>query len=132
MLISEFARRTGLGRETVRFYVRMGLLQPQQTKKGGRHPYLMFSEDDVSSVDTIRVGQMLGLSLREISELREARYKGELQLEDRIAMMRNQLLRLEARSAELERLKAYVRAKIAWQEEGEPGVGPQLYGLLIP
>jgi hypothetical protein len=38
MLISEFVRRTGLARETVRYYVRFGLLQPQATQKGGRHP----------------------------------------------------------------------------------------------
>jgi MerR family copper efflux transcriptional regulator len=44
MLISEFVRRTGLARETVRYYVRFGLLQPQATQKGGRHPYLMFTE----------------------------------------------------------------------------------------
>ena len=126
MLISEFSRRTGLARETVRFYVRMGLLQPQQTQKGGRHPYLMFTEDDVHSADVIRVGQMLGLSLREIGDLREARRRGDLPLADRIAMMKDQLARLEARSAELEKLQAYVRAKIAWQESGEKGAEPQL------
>ncbi|WP_206998568.1 MerR family DNA-binding transcriptional regulator [Trinickia mobilis] len=39
MLISELARETGLSRETVRFYVRLGLLLPQTTEKGGRQVY---------------------------------------------------------------------------------------------
>src|SRR5579862_3224930 len=119
MLISEFSRRTRLARETVRFYVRMGLLQPQQTQKGGRHPYQMFGEDDVHAADVIRVGQALGLSLREIGDLREARRRGGLPLAGRIAMMKDQLATLEAKSLELDRLKRYVRAKIAWQEDGE-------------
>lgn len=97
----------------------MGLLQPQQTQKGGRHPYLKFTEDDV-----IRVGQMLGLSLREIGDLREARRRGNLPLPDRIAMMKDQLAKLEAKAAELEKLQAYVRAKIAWQEGGEKSAEP--------
>ncbi len=126
MLISEFSRRTGIARETVRFYVRMGLLQPLQTQKGGRHPYLMFTEDDVRSADMIRVGQTLGLSLREICELREARRRGDLPLTERIAMMKDQLARLEAKSEELDQLKRYVQAKIAWQENGERGAEPRL------
>ena len=130
MLISEFSRRTGLARETVRYYVRMDLLQPQQTQKGGRHPYLMFTQDDVRSADMIRVGQMLGLSLREIGDLRQARRRGELPLTDRIAMMKDQLAKLEAKAAELEKLQAYVRAKIAWQESGEKSAEPQLVAFL--
>ena len=130
MLISEFSRRTGLARETVRFYVRMGLLQPQQTQKGGRHPYLMFTEDDVYSADVIRVGQMLGMSLREIAGLRQERREGRLPLEQRLALMKDQLGRLEAKSLELDNLKAYVRTKIAWQEGGEHGAEPQLSAFM--
>jgi MerR family transcriptional regulator, copper efflux regulator len=126
MLISEFARRTGFARETVRYYVRFGLLQPRATQKGGRHPYLMFTEADVHSADVIRAGQALGLTLREIAGLRKARRKGDLPLKKRLALMKDQLARLEAKSAELERLKTYVRAKIAWQEAGEMGGEPML------
>jgi MerR family transcriptional regulator, copper efflux regulator len=129
MLISEFVRRTGFARETVRYYVRFGLLQPQTTQKGGRHPYLQFTEDDVRSADVIRVGQALGLSLREIGELRKARRSGDLPRGKRIALMKEQLARLEAKAAELERLKTYVRAKIAWQQGGEKGDEPVLANL---
>jgi MerR family copper efflux transcriptional regulator len=84
------------------------------------------TDADVHSADVIRVGQALGLSLREIGDLREARRKGDLPIEDRLAMMKDQLTRLEAKSAELDKLKAYVRAKIAWQEVGERGEEPLL------
>jgi MerR family transcriptional regulator, copper efflux regulator len=132
MLISEFVRRTGLARETVRYYVRFGLLQPQATNRGGRHPYLMFTDEDVHSADVIRVGQALGLSLREIVELRKARRSGDLPRKKRIALMKDQLARLEAKSADLERLKTYVRAKIAWQQGGEKGDEPMLRSVTRP
>jgi DNA-binding transcriptional MerR regulator len=90
----------------------------------------MFTQDDVHSADVIRVGQTLGLSLREIGDLREARRRGDLPLTDRIAMMKDQLAKLEAKAAELERLQAYVRAKIAWQESGEKSAEPQLGAFL--
>jgi MerR family copper efflux transcriptional regulator len=132
LLISEFVRRTGLARETVRYYVRFGLLRPQATNKGGRHPYLMFTDEDVHSADVIRVGQALGLSLREIVELRTARRSGDLPRKKRIALMKDQLARLEAKSAELERMKTYVRAKIAWQQSGEKGDEPMLRSVTRP
>jgi len=80
----------------------------------------------VQSADVIRVGQALGLSLRDIAELRGARRRGELPLRERIALMKDQLARLEAKSEELDKLKAYVRAKIEWQETGERGDAPTL------
>ncbi len=126
MLISEFSRRTGLARETVRFYVRSKLFKPKSTNKGGRHPYLLFTEEDLHTAEVIRVGQALGLSLRELSQLREARRQGRMQLPQRTALMKDQLARLEAKSLELKKLKAYVRAKIAWLERGENGPEPRL------
>ena len=42
MLISEFARRTALSVDTVRYYVRAGLMTPQQGTRGGRNPYQEF------------------------------------------------------------------------------------------
>src|SRR5262249_15037080 len=121
MLIAEFARRTGLPRETVRFYARLGLLQPRATQKGGRHPYMIFTDDDARAAELIRIGQALGLSLREIADLRELRRKGRLPLAQRIALMKAQLARLDAKAAALKKLRAYVKAKIAWQESGEAG-----------
>jgi hypothetical protein len=47
MLISEFARKTGLTTDTVRFYVRRGLLTPETNGKGGRNPYRLHRREHV-------------------------------------------------------------------------------------
>lgn len=124
MLISEFARATGLTRDTVRFYVRRGLLTPETNAKGGRHPYQSFTAADVQAAKVIRAAQSLGMSLKEIAAISEERRAGRITRERSIEIVSGQLLRLEAKAAELEAMKAYLRAKIDWLTGGEQGRQP--------
>jgi MerR family transcriptional regulator, copper efflux regulator len=124
MLISDFARVTGLTRDTVRFYARLGLLRPQTNGKGGRHPYSVFTEKDIQAVEGIRIAQSLGMSLKEIAALNEERRNGELSCERGIEVMSAQLARLEAKATELEMMISYVRAKIDWMTHGRQGRQP--------
>jgi MerR family transcriptional regulator, copper efflux regulator len=124
MLISDFARVTGLTRDTVRFYARLGLLRPQTNGKGGRNPYSVFTEKDIEAAEVIRIAQSLGMSLKEIAALNEERHQGHLTDERRIEIMGAQLVSLEVKATELEKMISYVRAKIDWltgdQQQPEP------------
>jgi MerR family copper efflux transcriptional regulator len=124
MLISEFARVTGLTRDTVRFYARLGLLQPQTNGKGGRHPYSVFTDKDIQAAEVIRIAQSLGMSLKEIAAFNEERRKGHLTSERRVEIMSAQLVSLEAKATELEVMISYVRAKIDWLKGGQQGPEP--------
>lgn len=124
MLISEFARVTGLPRDTVRFYARLGLLQPKTNGKGGRHPYSVFTDKDIQAAEVIRIAQSLGMSLKEIAAFTEERRKGHLTSERRVEIMSAQLVSLEAKATELEIIISYVRAKIDWLTLGEQGQQP--------
>src|ERR1700688_3219840 len=124
MLISEFARLTGLARDTVRFYARLGLLRPQTNRKGGRHPYSVFTDTDVRAPEIIRISQSLGMSLKEIAAFNEERREGHLTCERRVEIMSAQLVRLEAKATELEMMISYVRAKIDWLKGGQQGPEP--------
>ena len=122
MLISEFARITGLTRDTVRFYARLGLLRPRTNGKGGRHPYSVFTDTDVRAAEIIRISQSLGMSLKEIAAFNEERREGHLTSARRVEIMRAQLVSLEAKATELEMMISYVRAKIDWLTGGH---GPE-------
>ena len=124
MLISDFARLTGLTRDTVRFYTRLGLLRPQTNGKGGRHPYSVFTRKDIQAAEVIRISQSLGMSLKEIAALNEERRNGELTCERGIEVMSAQLVRLEDKATELEMMISYVRAKIDWMTRGKQGRQP--------
>jgi len=124
MLISEFARVTGLTRDTVRFYARLGLLQPKTNGKGGRHPYSVFTEKDIQAAEVIRISKSLGMSLKEIAAFNEERREGHLTAKRRVEIMGAQLVRLEAKATELETMISYVRAKIDWMTRGKQGRQP--------
>ncbi len=124
MLISEFARVTRLTRDTVRFYARLGLLQPQTSRKGGRHPYSVFTDKDIQAAEVIRIAQSLGMSLKEIAAFNEERRKGHLSSERRVEIMSMQLVSLEAKATELEVMISYVRAKIDWLQGDQQGPEP--------
>ena len=124
MLISDFARVTGLTRDTVRFYARLGLLQPQTNGRGGRHPYSVFTDKDIQAAEVIRISQSLGMSLKEIAAFNKERRKGHLTRERRVEIMSAQLVSLEAKATELEVMISYVRAKIHWLIGNQQAPGP--------
>ncbi|HEX3915645.1 MAG TPA: MerR family transcriptional regulator [Steroidobacteraceae bacterium] len=124
MLISEFARVTGLTRDTVRFYTRLGLLHPKKNGKGGRHPYSIFADKDIQAAEVIRISQSLGMSLKEIAAFTEERRKGRLTRERRVEIMSAQLVSLESKATELEVMISYMRAKIHWLKWNEQAPEP--------
>lgn len=124
MLISEFARATEMSVDTVRFYVRKGLLRPETGMKGGANPYQIFTAEHVEQARMIRMAQGLGFSLREISALAEEYNTVGMTAARSMEVMRAQLVRLEEKADQLGAMVGYVRAKIAWLEGGERGPEP--------
>jgi MerR family transcriptional regulator, copper efflux regulator len=123
MLISEFACAAGLKTDTVRYYVKRGLLQPQQTTKGGQNPYHIFSQADLEEVLMIRVAKVLGLSLDEIEGLLDARRSGRISKADEIAFIEERRQILVHRAEQMRKLSEYLQLKIDWLK-GKPGANP--------
>ena len=66
MTISELGKKVGIGRETIRFYERKGILpMPQKDTRG----YRVYSGEDVKRLQFVRSSKLLGFSLNEISSL---------------------------------------------------------------
>lgn len=125
MLIGEFAARTGLSQDTVRFYVRKGLLKPETGPRGGRNPYQIFCERDVSTALMIRFAQSLGMPLAEIGVIAEELLGDGLSAAREVEIIDTQIDRLEAKAADLARLLAYLRAKRDWMVAGKPDGEPR-------
>ncbi|MGU3575454.1 MerR family transcriptional regulator [Brucellaceae bacterium C25G] len=124
MLIGEFALRAGLSQDTVRFYVRKGLLKPQSGLKGGRNPYQIFNERDVSTALMIRFAQSLGMSLREIADVARELFDNGLTAEREIEIIDSQLEKLEQKAADLVKLINYLTIKRDWMRHGKSGKEP--------
>ncbi|WP_237152255.1 MerR family transcriptional regulator [Oryzibacter oryziterrae] len=124
MLIGEFARRAGLSQDTVRFYVRKGLLAPATDARGGRNPYQVFSERDVSTALMIRFAQSLGMSLREIAAIASELARDGLTAAREIEIIDQQIGKLEEKAADLARLLGYLHTKRDWMARGKSGDEP--------
>ena len=124
MLIAAFAKQAGMSVDTVRFYVRRGLLEPSVGTRGGRNPYQVFSAADVDAAAVIQTCKALGLSLREIAAFLADYKQGRMGDDDLIEFLTEQQSRLKAKMAELDRLTQFLDYKIDWIAGGRVGVMP--------
>lgn len=69
MSIGRLAARAGVGKETIRYYQRRGLIAPPARRAGGGYP--VYGPQIAARLRFIRHAQELGFSLREISQLLE-------------------------------------------------------------
>lgn len=143
MLIQEFCDATGLSRDTVRFYVKKGLLTPQvgagpggttlpsASTRAAAHRvvrpsnrYQVFDAAQVERARLIRAAQGLGFTLAEIAKLAAAYDAGGLSRARKIALLRAHLEALDERAARLRAVRHYLTAKLRWLESGERGAPP--------
>ena len=64
MLISELSQKTGVSKDTLRFYEKAGLLN--STNKRGENNYRNYDDEAVSRLEFIKHGKSLGCTLSEI------------------------------------------------------------------
>jgi DNA-binding transcriptional MerR regulator len=127
MLIKEFCQRTGLPRDTVRFYVKRGLLTPDVgTRQSNR--YQVFDTYQIERAKMIRAAQRLGFTLGQIAELGKSYHAEAAGSEARKAVLREQIEQLAARERELRHVRTYLSAKLHWVESGEVGPPPTMGG----
>ncbi len=123
MLIAEFCRQAALSRDAVRLYVKLGLLTPV-VGAGGSNRYQQFGTPDIERAALIRAAQQLGFTLKQIVALDREYTAGAMDTARKLAVMRGQLQVIEEQAGRIRLMKKYLRAKIAWLENGERGVEP--------
>ena len=123
MLIAAFCTATGLSRDTVRFYIRRGLLKPTINSANG---YADFDELQVERALIIKTSQALGFTLKEIAALSA---EWEALGHDRqwqLRLMRERLASLDEQARKLRSLRRYFVDKIRWLEDGATAPYPTL------
>ena len=95
MQLSECARKAGVTADTVRYYLRIGLIKPEDRTESG---YRSFTERTVARLRFIRSAGGLGFTLNDIAEMLHMSEQGKLPcprarvlLVERIAQRRQQL-----------------------------------------
>ena len=119
MRIGELCAKTGLSKETVRYYERQGLLEniPQPNRSNN---YKVYSAVDLQRLNMIKHAKMLGFTLAEIAEVLSVWVDDNFTAEQKQASLRRKLQQLEEKEAALIELRA--RLKNALNKVGQPCV----------
>lgn len=119
MQIGELCAKTGLSKETVRYYERQGLLE-NISQPNRSNNYKVYSAVDLQRLNMIKHAKMLGFTLAEISEVLAVWVDNNFTAEQKQASLRRKLQQLEEKEAALTELRA--RLKNALNKVGQPCV----------
>jgi MerR family transcriptional regulator, copper efflux regulator len=120
MQISEFAHAAGISTDTVRFYVKRGLLEPEV----GTNKYQMFDDSHLNAVRLIVSCQALGFTIRQMCELHDECKRTGIGPARRMEILKERLGHLRAKADQLARVIAYAETKLKWLERGQVGPEP--------
>jgi MerR family Zn(II)-responsive transcriptional regulator of zntA len=110
MRIGELAKRSGMSRDTIRFYERKGILgAPARSPKSG---YRSYSERSLAALRRIRYAKGLGFTLAEIKQGLAAWLDGAVPPETRTARLREKLTAVKRAEELLARRRMALEAQI--------------------
>ena len=109
MRIGKLSRESGAPIDTIRYYERLGLLPPPVRLASG---YRDYDDDDVHRLSFIRRAKALGFSLTEIKELLDISSARNADMAPLRERTKATLRSVERRIAELERMRAGLRALV--------------------
>jgi MerR family transcriptional regulator, copper efflux regulator len=102
LYIGELSRQTGIPTQTIRYYERLGLLNPPQRTES---QYRVYSEEDVERLQFILKAKRFKLSLDEIKKLIDIRVSGILPCADLKVMVKKHLDELDYQIQEMAALR---------------------------
>ena len=102
LTIGKLARQANVGVETLRYYERRGLIEPQRRTDAG---YRLYDDDARRRLQFIRRAQTLGFSLDEIAELLSLSNQPTASAADVKRLAQAKIDDIEARIRDLERMK---------------------------
>ncbi|MET7642547.1 MerR family transcriptional regulator [Streptomyces sp. NPDC005426] len=108
MRIGELAAQTGMTRDTLRFYEKIGLIEGQRLTNG----YRDFGPETVAWLHYVRTAQTLGFSLAEIARTGE-RLSGAPDVAEALSALFEEKIQLvDARMAQLATLRADLAERV--------------------
>jgi MerR family transcriptional regulator, copper efflux regulator len=117
MLISELAAKTGVSTDTIRFYEKQGLLQPDGAVRGDNN-YRHYTAEAVEKLNFIIRGKKLGFTLKEIKII--IAEWDSVSPERAADFIQLKVERIEAKIEQLQEFRTYLLEKKAKLEDKIP------------
>ena len=110
MLIQELSQRTGLSKDTIRYYEKIGLIPNAKRNSSG---YREYSESLIEKINMISVAKELGFSLNEIKELTKLLFDKSLTRKVMANKLERKLIEIDQRIKSLNTIKKEIRNVLA-------------------
>jgi MerR family copper efflux transcriptional regulator len=110
MLIGELAQKTGLSKDTIRFYEKMGLIEAK-ARQAGTRTYMDFSLEMVERVVMITRGKSLGFTLNEIKHLITTWGNVSIPASEKLKAIDRKLDEINQKIQQLKEIETYLTAK---------------------
>lgn len=111
MLIGELSKKTGLSKDTIRFYEKMGLITASDRQAGTRI-YKEFAEETVERLLMINQGKKLGFKLKEIRQLLDEWVNASMPKQEQIKVIKTKLAEIDEKMQQLNTIKDYLVTKL--------------------
>ncbi len=117
MLIRELSAKTGVSTDTIRFYEKEGLLQPDSAARGDNN-YRYYTDEAVEKLNFIIRGKKLGFTLREIKTI--IAEWDSVSPEQAANFIQLKVERIEEKIEQLQEFKTYLLEKKAKLKDKSP------------
>ncbi|MGD0274066.1 MAG: MerR family transcriptional regulator [Gaiellaceae bacterium] len=114
--IKEAAEATGVSTHTLRYYERIGLLEPVGREANGRRRY---NEGDLYSVRFLTMLRATGMPIRDMLAFMQLTWAGDETVSERAELLERHQRELQARLVELDGHMEVLERKIAFYRQRE-------------
>jgi MerR family transcriptional regulator, copper efflux regulator len=112
MLIGELSKQTGISKDTIRFYDKLGLIVGIDRQAGTRL-YKEYSLETVERISMIAQGKGLGFTLKEIKQLLNEWGNGAMSKEEQIKVIERKMEEIVEKQQKLDVIKIYLSTKLS-------------------
>lgn len=106
MLIQELSKKTGLSKDTIRYYEKIGLLPKAKRSSNG---YREYNENLIIKINMINIAKELGFSLSEIKELTKLLFENSLTRKTMAKKLSAKLIEIDQKIKSLQAIKKEIK-----------------------
>lgn len=114
MKITEVSKKIGLSNDTLRYYEKIGLIDPIEKDESGRRYY---TDDDLSRINFLKCMRAAGVSIENLKLYIDMLHEGEHTIPKRKELLIKQRESLDEKINDLVEMRSYLNNKIENYEE---------------
>lgn len=111
MLINEVAKASGLPKDTIRYYTKLGLIKATQRSAGSR-AYADYDKSVIEMLAEIKLAKAAGFTLNELRESIWEWSDGKLSNKDAVEIFSRKLAEIRQKKRDLTEVENLLKAKI--------------------